>query len=48
MGRSSWHYDHPPACTCVSCVEKRRSTGSGGIIQMIKDLVLFKKFRRKG
>ncbi len=23
MGRPSWHYDHPPACTCVSCAENR-------------------------
>ena len=23
MGRANWHYDHPPACTCVECSEKR-------------------------
>jgi hypothetical protein len=24
MGRANWYYDHPPACTCVSCVKKRQ------------------------
>ncbi len=24
MGRPNWYYEHPPACTCVSCVKKGR------------------------
>ena len=47
MGRSNWHYDHPPACTCVKCVEERQKDGSGGIFQIIKRLISFKKSRRK-
>lgn len=25
MGRPNWYYDHPPACTCDSCVRRRAS-----------------------
>jgi len=47
MGRSNWHYDHPPACTCVACVKERQKDGSGSIFQIIKRLISFKKSRRK-
>ena len=46
MGRSNWHYEHPPACTCVSCVEKRHANRPEGILQMFKWLMFFMRRRK--
>jgi hypothetical protein len=38
MGRANWHYDHPPACTCVVCSE-RKNLKPKGLRSIIKNLV---------
>lgn len=38
MGRANWHYDHPPACTCVVCNE-RKDVKPKGLQNIIKSLV---------
>ena len=35
MGRPSWHYDHPPACTCVSCTENRLKDSRGVMSRIV-------------
>lgn len=39
MGRANWHYDHPPACTCVACSEKRIKKNRS-MFKKLQDLVL--------
>tara|TARA_B100000530_G_C15782702_1_gene418211 strand:+ start:41 stop:259 length:219 start_codon:yes stop_codon:yes gene_type:complete len=43
MGRPNWHYDHPPACTCVECSEKRTQKNRN-LLRKLQDLFL--KIRR--
>ena len=41
MGRPNWHYDHPPACTCVLCLEKKdiKPRGFRNIIRTFVDKI---------
>jgi len=41
MTRSNWHYDHPPACTCVGCNENRLNKKDGFFNRLI---AIFKQF----
>ena len=43
MGRANWHYDHPPACTCVECSQKRIRKNNS-ILKILQNIFL--KFRR--
>ena len=38
MGRANWHYDHPPACTCVACSE-RKDVKAKGIKALVRALI---------
>lgn len=46
MGRPNWHYDHPPACTCVSCSERRSNRTSSLAVNIMN--FLRKLFGRRG
>jgi len=43
MGRPNWHYDHPPACTCVGCTQKKIKKNSK-FMEIMKNISF--KFRR--
>lgn len=36
-GRPEWYYDHPPACTCQSCQDRRlgRARGKEGLLARV-------------
>ena len=37
-GRPEWYYDHPPACTCQGCQDRRlgRERGKQGFLSRLK------------
>ncbi|MCI0438501.1 MAG: hypothetical protein L0177_05160 [Chloroflexi bacterium] len=46
MGRSNWHYDHPPACTCAACDARRRqrrTLSPASLLRRLKKALLGRK-----